>query len=183
MCLATCFSGAAGGTGSGKSTLMSYLLNEYILKNDDNNNRIYIIEDSREINLMDFDNANDRPARVLYTVTKGPPNPVSMHDLIVSSLRVHPALIVPAEVRDGCGIQAAVAGQTGHTILTSFHADGAEDGYRRLVSLCHTAGNPAHHDQLLEMCISACQSYFSEAAQRQLPQNHGDSLKSKRGGC
>lgn len=156
MCLCYGVSiGAAGGTGSGKSTLMSYLLNEYILKNDDNNNRIYIIEDSRELNLMDFDNANDRPARVLYTVTKGPPNPVSMHDLIVSSLRFHPALIVPAEVRDGAAFQAAVAGQTGHTILTSFHADGAEDGYRRLVSMCHTAGTRLTNDQLLEMCISA----------------------------
>ncbi|MFB0920036.1 MAG: ATPase, T2SS/T4P/T4SS family [Oscillospiraceae bacterium] len=156
MCLCYGVSiGAAGGTGSGKSTLMSYLLNDYIMKNDDNNNRIYIIEDSRELNLMDYDNANDRPARVLYTVTKGAPNPVSMHDLIVSALRFHPSLIVPAEVRDGAAYQAAIAGQTGHTILTSFHADGAEDGYRRLVSMCHTAGTRLNNDQLYEMCISA----------------------------
>ena len=39
--------------------------------------------------------------------------------------------------------------------LTSFHADGAEDGYRRLVSMCHTAGTRLTNDQLLEMCISA----------------------------
>lgn len=156
MCLCYGVSiGAAGATSSGKSTLMAYLLNDYIQKNNDYNNRIYIIEDSRELNLMDYDNANDRPARVLFTVTKGPPNPVTMHDLIVSSLRFHPALIVPAEVRDGAAYQAAIAGQTGHTILTSFHADGAEDGYRRLVSMCHTAGTRLTNDQLYEMCIRA----------------------------
>ena len=147
--------GAAGGTGSGKSTLMAWLLNEYILKNEDYNNRVYVIEDSRELNLIKYDAGNDRPARVLYTTTKGPPNPVTMFDLIVSSLRFHPALIVPAEVRDGAAYQAAIAGQTGHTILTSFHADGARDSYRRLVALCNIAGTQLSDERLLEMCVGA----------------------------
>ena len=95
---------------------------------------------SRELNLISYDAENERPARVLYTVTKGEPNPITMLDLIVSSLRFHPALIVPAEVRDGAAYQAAIAGQTGHTVLTSFHADGAQDAYKRLVALCNTAG-------------------------------------------
>ncbi len=147
--------GTAGGTGSGKSTLMAYLLNSYIRENEDYNNRIYIIEDSRELNLLDYDEIHDRPARVLYTLTKSEPNPVSMHDLIVSSLRFHPAIIVPAEVRDGAAYQAAIAGQTGHTILTSFHADGASDAYNRLVALCNMAGTTLPADRVLKMCISA----------------------------
>lgn len=158
--LATCLCygvsiGVAGGTGSGKSTLMNYLLNEYILTNDDSNNRIYIIEDSRELNLIGYDSENNRPARVLYTVTKGAPNPVSMFDLIVSSLRFHPSIIVPAEVRDGAAYQAAIAGQTGHTVLTSFHANGAQDAYKRLVALCNTAGTGLADARLLDMCIGA----------------------------
>ncbi len=147
--------GTAGGTGSGKSTLMAYLLNSYIRNNEDNNNRIYIIEDSRELNLLDYDDIHNRPARVLYTLTKPEPNPVSMFDLIVSSLRFHPALIVPAEVRDGAAYQAAIAGQTGHTILTSFHADGAKDAYNRLVALCNMAGTTLPTDRILNMCIGA----------------------------
>ena len=147
--------GAAGGTGSGKSTLMAYLLNSYILNNEDNNNRIYIIEDSRELNLVDYDDMKNRPARVLYTLTKPEPNPVTMFDLIVSSLRFHPAIIVPAEVRDGAAYQAAIAGQTGHTILTSFHADGAKDAYNRLVALCNMAGTTLPSDRILSMCIGA----------------------------
>ena len=147
--------GTAGGTGSGKSTLMTYLLNSYIENNEDFNNRIYIIEDSRELNLLDYDEEHDRPARVLYTLTKPEPNPITMFDLIVSSLRFHPALIVPAEVRDGAAYQAAIAGQTGHTILTSFHADGAKDAYSRLVALCHMSGTTLPASLLLNMCIGA----------------------------
>ena len=147
--------GTAGGTGSGKSTLMAYLLNSYIQHNEDNNNRIFIIEDSRELNLLDYDELHQRPARVLYTLTKPEPNPITMFDLIVSSLRFHPALIVPAEVRDEAAYQAAIAGQTGHTVLTSFHADGAKDAYSRLVALCNMAGTSLPSERLLDMCLRA----------------------------
>ncbi len=156
LCLCNGISvGLAGSTGSGKTTDQAYLLNEYIRKNDDYNNRVFIIEDSRELNLTGYDAENDRPARVLYTVTKDPPNPITMLDLIVSSLRFHPALIVPAEVRDAAAYQAANAGQTGHTILTAFHADSAQDAYRRLVSMCHSARTGLSDELLLEMCVGA----------------------------
>ena len=156
MCLCYGVSvGIAGSTGSGKSTLEGFLLNDYIVKNDDYNNRIFIIEDTRELNLLEYDNDNDRPARVLYTKTKGPPNPVSMYDLIKNALRFNPTLIVPAEVRDGAAYQAAEAGRTGHTILTSFHADGTIDGYDRLVSMCHMAGTNESNDDMYHRCIKA----------------------------
>ncbi|MEA4895661.1 MAG: ATPase, T2SS/T4P/T4SS family [Oscillospiraceae bacterium] len=156
LCLCNGISiGLAGGTGSGKTTDEAYLLNEYIRENEDYNNRVFIIEDSRELNLTEYDEENDRPARVLYTVTKDPPNPITMMDLIVSSLRFHPALIVPAEVRDGAAYQAAVAGQTGHTILTAFHADGAKDAYKRLVTMCHLVQTGLSDELLLEMCVGA----------------------------
>lgn len=147
--------GLAGGTGAGKTTDEAYLLNEYIRKNEDYNNRVFVIEDSRELNLTGYDADNNRPARVLYTVTKGAPNPITMLDLIVSSLRFHPALIVPAEVRDAAAWEAANAGQTGHTILTAFHADNAFDAYRRLVSMCHLAQTGLSDELLLEMCVGA----------------------------
>lgn len=147
--------GLAGGTGSGKTTDQSFLLNEYIKNNDDYNNRIYVIEDSREVNLIKYDYDKNRPARVLHCVTKDAPNPVSMLDLIVSSLRFHPKLIVPAEVRDAAAYEAANAGQTGHTILTAFHADSAADGYARLVSMCHMAHTGLSDERLLEMCVGA----------------------------
>jgi len=156
LCLCNGISvGLAGSTSSGKTTDQAFLLNEYIRKNDDYNNRVFIIEDSRELCLTAYDEENGRPARVLYSVTKDPPNPITMLDLIVSSLRFHPSLIVPAEVRDAAAYQAAVAGQTGHTILTAFHADSAHDAYRRLVSMCHLAQTGLSDELLLEMCAGA----------------------------
>lgn len=147
--------GVAGGTGSGKSTLMNFLLNEYIRTNDDYNSRIYVIEDSRELNLLDYEEKNQRPSRVIYTVTQSGAKPVTMLDLIIKSLRFDPAIIVPAEVRDGAAFQAASAGQTGHTILTSFHADGAEDAYKRLLTLCNMAGNDLTDSRIMDMCVDA----------------------------
>ena len=68
---------------------------------------------------------------------------------------MHPRLIVPAEVRDASAYEAAEAGKTGHTILTSFHADGAKAGYRRLMEMCRMAGTNQTDDALMEMCIGA----------------------------
>ena len=168
LCLCNGISvGLAGGTGSGKTTDQAFLLNEYIRKNEDYNNRVFIIEDSRELNLINFDEENNRPARVLHTVTKDPPNPITMLDLIVSALRFHPSLLVPAEVRDAAAYQAAVAGQTGHTILTAFHADNARDAYRRLVSMCHSAQTGLSDELLLEMCTGRVANHgFQETTQR-----------------
>ncbi|MBR2895055.1 MAG: CpaF family protein [Oscillospiraceae bacterium] len=147
--------GIAGSTGSGKSTLETFLINEYIVLNEDHNNRIVTIEDTQELNLIRHDLENDRPARVVSMFTQEAPVPVTMFDLTKDALRYHPQLIVPAEVRDGAVYQAMSAGRTGHTILTSFHADSARDGYRRLVSLCHMADVNQTDDTLLADCISA----------------------------
>jgi len=156
LCLCNGISvGLAGGTGSGKTTDQAFLLNEYIKSNDDYNNRVYIIEDSRELNLIGFDRLHERPARVIYTTTKPVPNPITMRDHIINALRYHPKLIVPAEVRDGAAYEAASAGQTGHTILTAFHADNAEEAYARLVSMCHFANTGLSDERLLEMCVGA----------------------------
>ncbi len=153
LCLSNGVSvGLAGGTGSGKTTDEAFLLNEYIRTNDSFNSRIVIIEDSREIFLHPH-TEDGSPARVLYLNTREQPAPVTMLDLIVSSLRYHPALIVPAEVRDAAAYEAAIAGQTGHVILTSFHADNAYDAYQRLVSMCRLARTGLSDETLLDMCV------------------------------
>lgn len=156
MCLCNHTSiGIAGSTGSGKSSLESFLINEYITKNEDHNNRILTIEDTQELNPIKYDVENDRPARVVSMFTQESPVKVSMFDLTKDALRYHPTLIVPAEVRDGAVYEAMSAGQTGHTILTSFHADSARDSYRRLVSLCHMADIHQTDEVLLDGCIRA----------------------------
>ncbi|MBR2896255.1 MAG: CpaF family protein [Oscillospiraceae bacterium] len=145
-----------GSTSSGKTTLLAYVIKEYILNNDDYNNRVYIVEDSRELNLVEYDEKHNRPARVIYTVTKKPPNPVTMHDLIITALRFDPKLIVPAEIREGDACFAAMsAAQTGHNTLTSAHAESAVDAYDRFVGLCRMYNGNIPTEQLFEMCIKA----------------------------
>lgn len=146
--------GLTGGAYSGKTTLLSYLLNEYIRLNDDHNNRIYIIEDSRELKLMAFDKDHNRPARVIYTMTKKAPNPVTMNDLIINALRFNPKIIVPSEVREGNSCFSSMsAGQTGHNILTCWHADNAVDAYDRIVGMCQIVNSNIPAEQLYKMAI------------------------------
>lgn len=147
--------GIVGATGSGKSTLQSLLLNQYLLHNQDDNNRVYLIEDSRELNLIAYDQAHNRPTRVIYTTTKEAPNAITMADQTKSSLRFHPQLIVPAEVRDGAAWEAVGAGQTGHTILTSFHASDVVSAYNRLVTMCMMGNVSLPADKILEACVEA----------------------------
>ena len=67
LCLCNGISvGLAGSTGSGKTTDQAYLLNEYIRRNDDYNNRVFVIEDSRELNLTAYGNEKDRPESALH---------------------------------------------------------------------------------------------------------------------
>lgn len=144
--------GIAGGTGSGKTTLERQLANEYIVQNEDQNNRIYLIEDSHEIELIDYDDIHKRPARVVYNITcDGWP----MRRFVADCLRYNPGMIIPAEVRDATAYDAASAGQVGHTILTSFHAESAKDAYKRLATLCGMAGSGESTDALLTRCIDA----------------------------
>lgn len=146
--------GIAGGTGSGKTTDQNFLLNAYIEQNTDWNNRIFLIEDTRELNLREFD-LHDRPARVIYTVTKGGDAPITMRDLTRYSLRFHPRLVVPVEVRGEEALEAAIVGSSGHTILTSLHAPDAVTAYQRLLFMCMQAKSNHSEKALLERCVAA----------------------------
>ena len=156
MCLCNGVSiGIAGGTFAGKTTDEAFLLNEYILQNQDDNNRIYIIEDSRELQLIEYDKENDRPGRIMYNMTKPAPNPITMRDLVKDSMRYNPNIIVPAEVRGEEAYEAASCGQIGKTILTTLHADNAKDAYKRLLNMCNMAQTGLSEYKLMDMCVSA----------------------------
>lgn len=132
----------AGATGAGKTTDLAYLLS--CLSPD---KRIYTIEDTREIYL-------DR-ARLVQTVTKGEPNPISANDLLKEALRFHPTHIVPAEMRGSEAWTAQEAGRTGHCILTSLHANSAVDAYNRILSMCVQSGIQLSEGKILQMILEA----------------------------
>jgi pilus assembly protein CpaF len=123
----------AGATSSGKTSDMGYLLEQIRDK------RIVMIEDTREINLYQHDESGRMIRDVVQMLTKEPPNAVTMQELLKLSLRLHPEVLVPAEMRGEEALTAQEAGRTGHTVLTSLHANSALSAYDRILTMTQMA--------------------------------------------
>lgn len=117
----------AGGTGSGKTSLLNALSAEI-----PTNERIVVIEDSSELQL-------NQPHTVYLEAQ--PPRPdgtgqVTIRDLFIDSLRMRPDRIVVGEVRRGEAldlIQSMISGHSG--AMTTVHATTATDAAIRLETL------------------------------------------------
>lgn len=117
----------AGGTASGKTTLLNALM-PFIPPN----HRVVSIEDTRELNLPSF----------LHWVPLNtrPPNPrgeggVTMLDLMENSLRMRPDRIVVGEVRRKREAEVMFeAMHTGHSVYGTFHAERAYQVVKRLTN-------------------------------------------------
>lgn len=132
----------AGATGSGKTADINYLLNS-----TETSLRIVTIEDTKELQPEGED--------VVQLYTKEPPNEITMHDHLKLSLRLHPSLFVPAEMRGKEAQTAVEAARTGHTALTSLHANGAINAYIRILTMYRQADAALSEDTILRMIIEA----------------------------
>lgn len=140
----------AGSTGSGKTTDLSYLIGCLNAKK-----RIFTIEDTRELYIAKINENGIMENRVVQTVTKNGANPVTMDDLLKKSLRFDPNVIIPAEMRGSEAITAIEAGRTGHTIISTLHANSAVDAYKRILSMCLSTGIELSENILLEFILEA----------------------------
>lgn len=114
----------AGGTGGGKTTLLN-VLSSYIPENE----RIITIEDTAELKL-NHDNIVRLEARPANVEGKGE---VTIHDLVVNSLRMRPDRIIVGECRKNEAIEMIRAMTTGHDgSLTTIHADDVATVYHNL---------------------------------------------------
>lgn len=153
LCLAHGVSiGIAGNTGSGKTTDISYLLGTM-----PQHLRIYTIEDTREIQLERRE-GEGYASRVMHTKTRyhsNPQNNVDARQLVRDALRCDPDIIVPSEMRGAEALDVTEAGRTGHTIISSFHAQDAEDAYLRIASMAMMANAGYTEAMLLKFAYSA----------------------------
>ena len=148
LCLRNKVSGAVvGATGSGKTTLLNYLVSDYV-HHANEQARVYIIEESREMQLPP-------DSRTIYTAVVGEPSPVTAPDLLKSALRFHPTFICCAEMRGEEAMNAMTAAQTGHIVWSTFHADNCEDAYQRLLTMCKMSGTDLSEHLLMRNLISA----------------------------
>jgi flagellar protein FlaI len=118
----------AGGTASGKTTALNALA-AFIPTNQ----RIITIEDTREIMLPVYQ-WNWVPLLTRNANAEGL-GEVSMLDLMVTSLRMRPDRIVLGEMRRQSEAEVLFeAMHTGHSVLSTLHADTAVQALRRLTS-------------------------------------------------
>jgi len=131
-----------GGTGTGKTTLLSALLSRV-----DRSDRVLLVEDSGEL-------APDHPHVVRLEAR--PPNlegagGVTLRDLVRQALRMRPDRVVVGEVRGGEVVDLLAALNTGHEGgCGTLHANSAADVPARLEALAAVAGlgRGALHSQL-----------------------------------
>ncbi len=118
----------AGGTGSGKTSLLN-VLSGFIPKDE----RIVVIEDSSEIQLQ-------QPHAVYLESRPADPKgrgEVTIRDLLRASLRMRPDRIVVGECRGGEAIDLVQAMTSGHGgSLSTVHATYPHDTMSRLETLC-----------------------------------------------
>ncbi len=117
----------AGGTGSGKTSLLN-VLSSFV----DDDERIVVIEDSRELQLQ-------KPHVV--QLESRPPDPrgkgaVSIRDLFRATLRMRPDRIVVGEIRGGEALDLVQAMTSGHGgCLSTVHATYPKDTMNRLETM------------------------------------------------
>lgn len=116
----------AGGTSSGKTTFCNALLAENSIQDD----RIVILEDTRELQCAAPDCVNLKTYR----------GAASLSDLVRSTLRLRPDRIIVGEVRGAEALDLLKAWNTGHPGgLTTLHANSALSALTRLEQLTQEA--------------------------------------------
>ena len=117
----------SGGTGSGKTTFLN-ALSEYIPKDE----RVITIEDSAELQIKGIPNLVKLEVRNANVEGR---NGISIRDLIKASLRMRPDRIIVGEVRDAACIDMLQAMNTGHSGMSTGHANSASDMLSRMETL------------------------------------------------
>lgn len=119
----------SGGTGSGKTTFLN-VLSGYIPEDE----RIITIEDSAELQLMNIDNLV-RMETKNANMESG--KPISIRDLIKTSLRMRPDRIIVGEVRGAEAMDMVCSAMNcGHDgSMSTIHANSAKDSLLRLETM------------------------------------------------
>jgi len=128
MSAAKCNIIVAGGTGSGKTSLLNVLAAAAPAEE-----RVLVLEDTREINI-------DRE-HVVYLTARKPDergeHEVSIRDLFRASLRMRPDRIIVGELRGAEALELVQATVSGHGgCLSTLHASSPHDTMTRLETMC-----------------------------------------------
>ncbi|SFR77691.1 ATPase, T2SS/T4P/T4SS family [Anaeromicropila populeti] len=124
-----------GETGSGKTTIMSYLLEQIPY----HKRVITIEEDVREFTLVRRNEKGEVQNNVIHMVTKKSEDmtlAVDQEKLLETAMTMNPDFICVAEMKGKEALAAQEAANTGHTVVTTTHARSCRLTYDRMASLC-----------------------------------------------
>ncbi len=124
-----------GATSSGKTTLMSWILGQVPY-----NKRIVTLEQGcREFDLTAEDREGNVLNNVVHLVTRFSDDPkqnITLVKLLETTLTINPDCVAVAEMKGAESMQAINAANTGHSVITTIHANSCADTYYRMVTLC-----------------------------------------------
>lgn len=123
-----------GETGSGKTTLMSY-----IMENVPYHKRLITMEENtREYDLHKYDENGYMINNVVHLITKESEKEsenITLQELIKTSLTSDPNYMCVSEMKGDESFQAIAAANTGHAMITTTHASSCADTYYRMLVL------------------------------------------------
>ena len=124
-----------GATGSGKTTLMSWILSTI-----PDDKRVITIENGcREFDLVKYDDDGNVINNVVHLTTKESDDPkqnIDQEKLLEFTLTANPDVICVGEAKSAEAMAAQEAARTGHAVITTTHANSCAATYYRLVTLC-----------------------------------------------
>lgn len=124
-----------GATSSGKTTLMSWILGQVPYAK-----RIVTLEQGcREFDLTVTDEDGSVLNNVVHLVTRFSDDPkqnITLVKLLETTLTINPDCVAVAEMKGAESMQAINAANTGHSVITTIHANSCADTYYRMVTLC-----------------------------------------------
>jgi pilus assembly protein CpaF len=126
----------AGGTGSGKTTLMKALLDHVPMME-----RLCVIEQPAELQIL-------QPNTIRWEAVDAIPGQVAItpSELLAAALRHRPDRIIMGEIRNEAGYDLLQAMNTGHGgTLSTIHASSAVDALNRLSNLALSARSNLNH--------------------------------------
>lgn len=124
-----------GSTGSGKTTLMSWLLSTV-----PDEMRVFTIENGcREFDLVKEDESGNVLNNVVHTVTRYSEDKrqnIDQEKILEYALTCNPDVVCVGEMKSAEAFAAQEAARTGHAVITTTHANSCNATYYRMVTLC-----------------------------------------------
>lgn len=142
----------AGITGSGKTTTIRALLDDFVPKNG---KRMVVVEDTQEL----FPK-NPHTMQMISTKSDKDNLAISLYDLIITALRLKPKYIVVGEVRGEEAAAAVEAMETGHSTIFTMHGGTVWNNINRLVTK-YLMKMPSLGTDVVERIIGAAVDYIA----------------------